>query len=143
MEKQDEAQTHEETKLWKALQPLPSQSSMQGGEIEKKSNTQQFRIPCENAKGASVVGQRSKLKKMNFASYAKSRKPCEISQALRIEEIEFPKLCEISQALQNKELKKAIFASLAKFRKACKIILCNFQIFLHRLCQIFIVRCFV
>ena len=51
---------------------------MQGGETEKKSNTQQFRIPCENAKGAPTAGQRSRLKKMNFASYAKSRKPCEL-----------------------------------------------------------------
>ena len=67
---------------------------------------------CENAKGAPAAEQRARLKKMNLASCANSRKPCElkkvilqpckISQAMRTEKIEFRKLCEISQALQNK-----------------------------------------
>ena len=44
MAKQVEAQTHEESKFWRASQPLPNQSSMQGRELEKKSNIQQFRM---------------------------------------------------------------------------------------------------
>ena len=36
MEKQVEAQLHEESKFWRASKPLPSQSSMQGRELEKK-----------------------------------------------------------------------------------------------------------
>ena len=42
MAKQDEAQAHEESKLWKASQPLPNQSSMQGRKSEKKSNIRKF-----------------------------------------------------------------------------------------------------
>ena len=61
MAKQVEAQTHEESKFWKALQPLPNQSSMQGRESEKKSNIQQFRITCEMPKGVQAAGQRARL----------------------------------------------------------------------------------
>ena len=84
MENQVEAQTHEESKLWGASQPFPNQSSMQGRESEKKSNKQQFRKamrnfrkPCEMPKEVQVVGQRVRLRKMNFAPGAKFRKPCE------------------------------------------------------------------
>ena len=34
---------HEESKSWRALKPLPIQSSEQGGESEKESNIHQFR----------------------------------------------------------------------------------------------------
>ena len=78
MTKQVEAQIHEESKLWRASQPLPSQSSMQGRESEKKSSNQQFlmamqnfRIACEMPKGVQAAGQRAGLKKLNFASLAK------------------------------------------------------------------------
>ena len=61
MAKQVEAQTHEESKFWKASQPLPNQSSMQGRESEKKSNIQQFRIACEMPKGVQAAGQTTRL----------------------------------------------------------------------------------
>ena len=61
MAKQVEAQTHEESKFWRASQPFPNQSSMQGRESEKKSNIQQFRIACEMTKGVQAVGQRARL----------------------------------------------------------------------------------
>ena len=68
MEKQIEAQTHEESKFWRASQPLPNQSSMQGRESKKKSNIQQFhmairnfRIACEMPKGVQTVGQKARL----------------------------------------------------------------------------------
>ena len=84
MENQVEAQTHEESKLWGASQPFPNQSSMQGRESEKKSNIRQFlmamqnfHIACEMPKGVQAVGQRVRLRKMNFAPGAKFRKPCE------------------------------------------------------------------
>ena len=84
MAKQVEAQTHEESKFWKASQPLPNQSSKQGRKSEKKSNSQQFRMamrnfhkPCEMPKEVQAAGQRARLWKMNFAPCAKSRKPCE------------------------------------------------------------------
>ena len=48
MENQVEAQTHEESKFWRASQPLANQSSMQGRELEKKSNIQQFRMAMRN-----------------------------------------------------------------------------------------------
>ena len=66
--KQVEAQTHEESKFWRASQPLPSQSSMQGRESEKKSNIQQFhmamrnfRKACKMPKKVQAVGQRARL----------------------------------------------------------------------------------
>ena len=37
-----EAKLHEESKFWRASKPLPNQSSMQGRESEKKSNTEEF-----------------------------------------------------------------------------------------------------
>ena len=95
MAKQVEAQTHEESKFWRASQPLPNQSSMQGRESEKKSNIQQFRMvvqnfrkaceifrkaceifhkACEIPKGVQVARQRARLWKMNFAPCAKFRK---------------------------------------------------------------------
>ena len=84
MAKQVEAQLHEESKFWRASQPFPNQSSMQGKESEKKSNIQQFRtamqnfrIACEMPKRVQVAGQRARPRKMNFAPYAKFRKPCE------------------------------------------------------------------
>ena len=61
MAKQVEAQTHEESKFWRALQPFPNQSSMQGRESEKKSNIQQFRIACEMPKGVQAAGQKASL----------------------------------------------------------------------------------
>ena len=61
MAKQVEAQTHEESKFWRASQLFPNQSSMQGRELEKKSNIQQFRIACEMPKGVQAVGQRARL----------------------------------------------------------------------------------
>ena len=45
MTKQVEAKLHEESKFWRASKPLPNQSSMQGRELEKESNIQQFRNP--------------------------------------------------------------------------------------------------
>ena len=48
MEKQVEAQTHEESKFWRASKPFPNQSSMQGRESKKKSNIQQFRMAMRN-----------------------------------------------------------------------------------------------
>ena len=59
--KQFKAQTHEESKFQRALQPFPNQSSMQGRESEKKSNIQQFRIACEMPKGVQAAGQRARL----------------------------------------------------------------------------------
>ena len=63
MEKQVEAQRHEESKFWRALQPFPNQSSMQERESEKESNIQQFRmamrnfrITCEMPKGVQAAG---------------------------------------------------------------------------------------
>ena len=70
MAKQIEAQIHE-SKLWRASQPLSSQSSMQERESKKKSSNQQFRIACEMPKGVQAVGQRAGLKKLNFASLVK------------------------------------------------------------------------
>ena len=68
MAKQVEAQTHEEFKVWRASQPFPNQSSMQGRESEKKSNIQQFcmamrnfRIACEMPKGVQAARQRARL----------------------------------------------------------------------------------
>ena len=68
MEKQIEAQTHEESKFQRASQPLPNQSNMQGRESEKESNIQQFRmamrnflIACEMPKGVQALGQRARL----------------------------------------------------------------------------------
>ena len=68
MAKQVEAQTHEESKFWRAPQPLPNQSSMQGRESKKKYNIQQFhmairnfRIACEMPKGIQVAGQKARL----------------------------------------------------------------------------------
>ena len=68
MAKQVEAQTHEESKFWRASQHLPNQSSMQGRESEKKYNILQFRmamrnfgIACKIPKGVQVVGQRARL----------------------------------------------------------------------------------
>ena len=97
MAKQVGAQTHEESKLWRASQPLPNQSSKQGRKSEKKSNSQQFRKPCEMPKEVQAAGQRARLWKMNFAPYAKFCKPCET----KVEENEFHTLCEISQALRK------------------------------------------
>ena len=71
MAKQVEAQIHEESNLWRALYPFPSQSSMQERESKKKSSNQQFRIACEMPKGVQAVGQRAGLKKLNFASLVK------------------------------------------------------------------------
>ena len=42
MEKQVEAKLHEESKFWRASKPLPNQSSVQGRESEKESNTKEF-----------------------------------------------------------------------------------------------------
>ena len=61
MAKQVEAQTHEESKLWRASQPFPNQSSMQGKESKKKSNIQQFRIAWQMPKGVQAAGQRARL----------------------------------------------------------------------------------
>ena len=68
MAKQVVDQTHEESKFWRASQPLPNQSSMQGRELENKSNIQQFRmvmrnvrIACEMPKGVQAAGQRARL----------------------------------------------------------------------------------
>ena len=68
MEKQVEAKLHEESKFWRASQPLPNQSSMQGRKPQKKSNIQQFRmamqnfrIACEMPKGVQAAGQRARL----------------------------------------------------------------------------------
>ena len=97
MAKQVEAQTHEESKFWRASQPLPNQSSMQGRESEKKSNIQQCRMAMRNAQKEYKLQDREqnceklishpmqnlaslakpKLNKMNFAPYAKFHKPCE------------------------------------------------------------------
>ena len=108
MAKQVGAQTHEESKLWRASQPLPNQSSKQGRKSEKKSNSQQFRKPCEMPKEVQAAGQRARLWKMNFAPYAKFRKPCETEKnefrkpcETKTEENQFRTLCEISQALRN------------------------------------------
>ena len=120
MENQVEAQTHEESKLWRASQPLPNQSSKQGRKSEKKSNSQQFRKPCEMPKEVQAAGQRARLWKMNLTTPY-----------------------EIFISLAKPKLKKINFALCAKFRKHCEIFLCNLQIFLHQLCQIFISRYFV
>ena len=74
MAKQVEAQTHKESKFWRASQPLPNQTSRQGRELEKKSNIgqfrimqnfrivmQNFRIACEMQKGVQAAGQRVRL----------------------------------------------------------------------------------
>ena len=50
---------------------------------------------CEMSRGAQDVGQRARLRKMNFAPCTKYHKPCET------EENEFRNLCEISQAREN------------------------------------------
>ena len=61
MAKQVEAQTHEESKFWRASQLFPKQSSMQGRESEKKSNIQQFRIAYEMPNGVQAARQRARL----------------------------------------------------------------------------------
>ena len=68
MAKQVEAQTHEESKFWRAQQPFPNQSSMQGRESQKKSNIQQFRMAMRNfhnayemPKRVQAVRQRARL----------------------------------------------------------------------------------
>ena len=68
MAKQVEAQTHEESKVWRASQSFPNQSSMQERESENKSNIQQFhmamrnfRKACEMPKRVQAVGQRARL----------------------------------------------------------------------------------
>ena len=40
---------HEESKFWRALKPLPNQSSMQGRESEKESNIHEIRKPLRIA----------------------------------------------------------------------------------------------
>ena len=60
MAKQVEAQTHEESKFWRASQPLPNQSSMQGRESEKKYYIQQFRMAMRNAKRSTSCRTESK-----------------------------------------------------------------------------------
>ena len=64
--KQVEAQTHEESKFQRALQPFPNQSSMQGRESEKKSNIQQFRMAMRNAKKSTSCRTESKTMKISF-----------------------------------------------------------------------------
>ena len=61
MANQVEDQTHKESKFWRASQPFPNQSSMQGRESDKKSNIQQFRIACQMPKGVQAAGQRARL----------------------------------------------------------------------------------
>ena len=111
MAKQDEAQAHEESKLWKASQPLPNQSSMQRRKSEKKSNIRifymsmrNFRIPCE-------IKRRNKLISHPMRNYSQ---PCETNccrTESQTEENEFHNTCEFLQALRTEEKD---FASLAK-----------------------------
>ena len=42
MTKQIEDKLHEESKFWRASKPLPNQSSVQGRELEEKSNTEEI-----------------------------------------------------------------------------------------------------
>ena len=62
MAKQVEAQTHEESKFWRASQSLPNRSSMQGRESEKKNLiSNNFSWLCEIPKGVQATGQRARL----------------------------------------------------------------------------------
>ena len=97
MAKQVEAQTHEESKFWRALQPLPNQSNMQGRESKKKSKIQQFRMAMRNAKRSTRCRTKSKNVKNEYCT-----------------------LCEISQALRNQRLRKMNFAQA--LRKSSSII---------------------
>ena len=104
MARQVKAQTHEESKFWRASQPLPNKSSMQGRESEKKSNIQQFHMAMRNIRKACEIFAK-------HAKYSQSmrniRKACEMpkkSTTCRTEskdvKNEFCILCEISQALR-------------------------------------------
>ena len=48
MAEQVGAQTHEESKFWRASNPLPNKSSVQGRESKEESNTDEFHKTKEN-----------------------------------------------------------------------------------------------
>ena len=90
MTKQVEAKLHEESKFWRASKPLPNQSSMQGRELEKESNIQQFRNPfakisqaCEMPKRSTSCRIESEVVKKEFRNLAKFHKPCENENEFR------------------------------------------------------------
>ena len=91
MEKQVEAQRHEESKFWRALQPFPNQSSMQERESEKESNIHEIRKPLRNIRKLANCPRR------NFASLVKLRMnfatPCQIFASQK----EFRKPCETDE----------------------------------------------
>ena len=69
-------------------------------------------MAMRNAKGAPAVGHRARPRKMNFAIYVKSHKPCELRK------MEFRNLWQISQALHNKALKNQ---AKSNFHIPCEI----------------------
>ena len=152
MAKQLKAKLHEESKFWRALQPFPNQSSMQGRESEKKSNNQQFCMAMRNFRKACEMPTRStscriesKAVKNQFRTLEKFRKPCETKEN------------EFRNPLRNFRKPRRNFTSLAKLMNFVSLeklmnfvtpfeifaTLRNLQIFLHRLRQIFISRYFV
>ena len=110
MEKQVEAQTHEESKVWRASQPLPNQSSMQGRELEKKSNIQQFRMTMQNFRIACEMPKKS----TSYRTESKTVKN------------EFRTLCEISQALQKSSCVIFRYFCTYSVRFLSRDILCNY-----------------
>ena len=73
-----EAKLHEESKFWRASKPLPNQSSVQGRESEKKSNTKEFcnhlrnfRKIEENFATTFEIFERQKKISHHFSPFAK------------------------------------------------------------------------
>ena len=81
---------------------------MQGRELEKKSNIQQFHMAMRNVKRSTSYKTKSKTEKNEFHT-----------------------LYEISHTLRNQMLKNQ---AKNEFRMVWEIILCNFLIFVHQLC---------
>ena len=115
-----EAKLHEESKFWRASKPLPNQSSVQGRESEKKSNTKEF---CNHLRNFRKIEE-------NFATtFEIFERQKKISQPLFT-------ICEIfTTPFQHCENFATPFP-LAKFSQlhiSLEKSSCNLQIFLHRL----------
>ena len=106
-----EAKLHEESKFWRALKPLPNQSSMQGRKSEKESNIEEFRNPLRNFCKLERISQGLR----NWGKFRNS------FSALR----NFCKPEGISQALQNWWISQPH----TKFSQPCEIFLKSSDIF--------------
>ena len=122
MARQVKAQTHEESKFWKASQSLPNQLSMQGRESEKKSNIQQFRMAMRNFRKACEMPKRS------------------ISCRIKSKTVkdEFRTLCEISQALRKSSCVIFRYFCTDSVRFLSQDILCNYLFSLCNQLKIFL-----